>query len=346
VPSVLGALVHPVLGILSDAGHRRRIVLAGGVSFTLALVATSVAWGFHPLLVASCLLASAAGAFVSLSQASLMDMAPGEHERNMARWAAAGSVGVLAGPLALAGSAALGIGWRWLLLGLALLSVPLVAAARRLPLRHEGGAPRFGFVFRRALHAVRRRDVVRWLALLKLTDLLGDVFYGYLALYFVDVVHVDVIQAGLAVAVWSGTGLIGDWILIPLLARIDGVRHLRATAAAMLAAYPAFLLLPGLGPKLAVLALIGLLRAGWYAIPKARLFTELKGSSGTAIALSDLSGIVGRLSPAVLGLTAERLGLGAAMWALAVAPVALLIWLPRASGPGSATAASSPIPRD
>lgn len=344
---MLGALVQPSLGILGDSGHRRRIVLTGGIFFSVGLAATSVAWGFHPLLAASLLLSSASGAFVSLSQASLMDVNPAAHERNMARWVAARAVGVVVGPLALAGAAVIGVGWRGLMLWLAVLSLPFVVAARRLPLTRVGAHPQpFGSVFRGALRALRRGEVLRWLVLLELTDLLGDVFYGYLALYFVDVVHVNPTRAGLAVAVWSGAGLVGDLLLIPMLARLDGLRHLRASAAAMLLAYPAFLVVSGLGPKLALLALIGLLRAGWYAIPKGRLFTELRGSSGTAIALSDLSGLVGRLSPAFIGLAAERIGLAPAMWALVVAPAALLIGLPRRTAAKDATRPSSPTPRD
>ncbi|HEY3211256.1 MAG TPA: MFS transporter [Actinomycetota bacterium] len=346
LPNLLGAVVQPGLGILGDSGHRRPIVLSGGIAFALALVGTSLAWGFHPLLAASLLLASASGAFVSLSQASLMDLEPTAHERNMARWAAAGSIGVVVGPLALAGSAAAGVRWRGLILGLAVLSVPFVAAARRLPLGHDGVTPRFGLVLRGAWRALRRREILRWLVLLELTDLLEDVFFGYLALYFVDVVRVDAVRAGLAVAVWSGAGLVGDWLLIPLIARVDGIRYLRVTAIAMLVAYPAFLLTPGPAMKLALLALLGLLRAGWYAIPKGRLFTEMKGSSGTAVALSDLSGIVGRLSPAIIGLAAEHVGLGSAMWALVIAPLALLVWLPRGRVPSDATGTSAPTPRD
>jgi FSR family fosmidomycin resistance protein-like MFS transporter len=240
----------------------------------------------------------------------------------------------------------MGVGWRGLLLGLALLSVPFVVAARRLPLSHQGAAPRFGFVFKGAVRALGRGEVVRWLVLLKLTDLLNDVFYGFLALYFVDVVHVGPTRAGLAVAVWSGAGLVGDWLLIPLLARIDGLRLLRSTAAAMLFAYPAFLLVSGPGPKLAFLALIGLLRAGWYAIPKGRLFAELRGASGTAVALSDLSSLLGRLAPAIIGFAAERVGLDTALWALVIAPAALLIGLPWPAVAKGASRPSAPTPRD
>jgi predicted MFS family arabinose efflux permease len=52
---------------------------------------------FELLLLAFVLMYPASGAFVSLSQASLMDLAPDRREANMVRWTIAGAVGALAG---------------------------------------------------------------------------------------------------------------------------------------------------------------------------------------------------------------------------------------------------------
>jgi FSR family fosmidomycin resistance protein-like MFS transporter len=97
--------------------------------------------------------------------------------------------------------------------------------------------------------------------------------------------------------------------------------------------YPAFLLAPDPAWKLGLLGVLGLATAGWYAIPKGRLFAELSGASGTAVALSDAAGFVGRLFPLAIGIAAERLGLGTAMWVLLAAPVALLVGLSRSLVP-------------
>ena len=74
--------------------------------------------------------------------------------------------------------------------------------------------------FRGAVRALRRWEVVRWLVLLEATDLLGDVLYGFVALYFVDVVKVDPVVAGLAVVVLGASGMAGDVLLLPLLAPV------------------------------------------------------------------------------------------------------------------------------
>src|SRR5439155_22238154 len=118
-------------------------------------------------------------------------------------------------------------------------------------------------------------------------------------------VRVDPAAAGLAVFAWSLAGLAGDVALLRVLARVDGVRFLRWSAAAVAVVLPAFLLVDGLVPKLVLLSGLGVLRAGWYAIPKGRLFSALPGSSGTAIALSDLSDLASRLAPVGLGALAQ-----------------------------------------
>jgi FSR family fosmidomycin resistance protein-like MFS transporter len=328
VPDVVGSLVQPILGLLGDTGRRRAVVLAGGVVFAASLVLVAAANGFVTLLVAFAILSPASGAFVSLAQATMMDRAPDGRDRAMALWVLAGSVGVVAGPLLLAGALHLGFGWRSVMVWMAVLTIPvwLLAARIRFP---AGDGHRLMHVAREALRSLRRGAVWRWLILLELTDLLGDVLLGFVALYFVDVAGTSPVTAALAVTVLGICGLIGDALLVPVLRRVDGLRVLRWSAAAVLVAYPAFLAAPGIAAKIALLAALGALRAGWYAIPQARLFDEFHGSSGTAVAISDLGGLAARILPIGIGVLAQRAGLGAAMWVLLVAPVALLVGLPR-----------------
>ena len=70
--------------------------------------------------------------------------------------------------------------------GFAVVALALVApgSGARPSRPSDGERPRL----RDALRAIRRREVFRWLFLLELSDLLGDVLLGFLALYFVDAV--------------------------------------------------------------------------------------------------------------------------------------------------------------
>jgi FSR family fosmidomycin resistance protein-like MFS transporter len=194
-------------------------------------------------------------------------------------------------------------------------------APEEAPLQFRAG-------LRGALKALRRGEVVRWLVLLELANLMLDVFFGYLALYFVEVVHVSVEQAALGVVVWTVSEIVGNLLLIPLLERVNGVRYQRFSAGLTAIAFPCFLLLGPFALKLVLIGAIGLLRAGWYAILQARLYSALPGQSGIAVALGNLAGSVGGLIPLCLGAVAEAAGLRAAMWLLMAAPLALIAGLP------------------
>lgn len=300
-------------------------MLGGGVCFALALGLAAGAPSFWVLLVAFSLLYPASGAFVSLSQATLMDLEPERREHNMARWTFAGGVGVVLGPLALAGFALIGLGWRELFAGLAVVTVVLALLLRRSPeSADDEERPRL----RDAVLAFRQREVFRWLFLLELSDLLGDVLLGFLALYVVDEVGSSRATGGLAVAVWSAAGLAGAGAMIPLLRRVDGVRYLRASAALSFVLFVGFLLTPGAGPKLALVGAIAVVTAGWYPVLKARLYGALDGKSGlvlTAGALFPLNAVL----PLGIALLAERWGLEAALWPLLAAPLALVLLVPR-----------------
>ncbi len=327
LPSFIGAAVEPAFGLLADTGRRRALVLGGGVAYAAALVAIAAAWDFVPLFVALTVLAPSSGAFVGLSQVTLIDLGGDGPERGMARWVAAGSVGVVAGPLLLAAALGVGLGWRETFAALAVVGGVLVFAARAIPFRPADGS--FRESLREALAALRRREVLRWLVLKDVTNLMGDVLFGFLALYLVDVVGVGPAEAALAVAVWTAGGLAGDLALVAILRRVRPLVYLRATAVAALFVFPAFLLAPGLWPKVVLVAVLGALRAGWYAIPKGRLFAELPGRSGAALALADLTGLPFSLVPLGVGLLASQLGLGHALWAALLAPVALIVLVPK-----------------
>jgi FSR family fosmidomycin resistance protein-like MFS transporter len=330
VPGLVAAIVEPAIGLAGDTRHRRVIVLVGGLAFGAALLATGLAPGFAGLLAATIVLYPASGAFVGLSQANLMDAAPERREPNMARWVVAGSVGTVAGPLAFAAAAFGGFGWRSVLVVAAAPAVALAAAAWAVHPSHGGDDDTSAAsLLRTAFHAAREREVVRWLLVLELQDLQGDLLLGFLALYLVDVAGVSPVAAGIAVAVWSVAGLAGAVWLVRATRRMDGVRYLRISTGLALMLFPTFLLVPPLVPKLIAVAALAAVTAGWYPIAQARLFAAMPGASGTAIALSSLASLAGAVLPLAVATAAEHLGLSHAMWLLLVGPIAVLTLLPR-----------------
>jgi FSR family fosmidomycin resistance protein-like MFS transporter len=93
VPGLVGSALDPVIGVLGDTGRRRAVMALGGLAFAVSVALTSTAVGFWTLLAALMVGNPASGALVSLAQATLMDLAPADRERNMARWTLAGSFG-------------------------------------------------------------------------------------------------------------------------------------------------------------------------------------------------------------------------------------------------------------
>jgi len=325
VPGLVALVVEPPIGILGDRGLRRRLVLGGGVVFAAALVATALAPTYLVLLTSFVAIYPASGAFVSLSQATLMDADPANRERNMARWTMAGAVGVAAGPLLVA----TGAPWRVIFVAYAAVGMLLVVLARPLAFGYADPEANGESGFRAALRELRTPRVLRWLFLLELQDLGGDILYGYLALYFVDSVGVDVRTAALAVAVWTGADLVGNVIVLRALRRVGGLGWLRATALGVALVFPAFQVVPGLAPKLVLIALLGALHSGWYPISKARLYEALPGRSGTAMALASTTGALGAVMPLALGLLASRVGIHDAFWLVLLAPLSMLVFVPR-----------------
>ncbi|MBN8654137.1 MAG: MFS transporter [Anaerolineae bacterium] len=335
LPGIIAAFIEPFIGILGDVWRRRLLILAGGVFFTLALFSISISFSFLFLLLAFIILNPSSGALVNLSQANLMDSAPERHEQNMARWTFAGSLGVLTGPLMLGLFVYLGLGWRGTYALLTAISTACVLiAVRYLPAdKKETPFPSFREVFdgfKAAFQAFKRKEVWRWLLLLEFADLMLDVVFSFLALYFVDVVGVNETQAGIAVTIWLIMGLLTDLFFIPIIDRLkDTIRYLRITAFFEAFAFVAFLLIPGFLPKILLIILVNILNTGWYPILQGRLYSSLPGQSASIMAIGAVTDPLAKLLPLLIGILADRFGLGIAMWLLLLGPLALLIGLPK-----------------
>jgi len=123
VPLLVGGLLELPLGVLAGQGRRRRLaILGGGIFFMFTLLGMASARSFGVLLAAFVAFYPASGAFVSLTQAEIMDAWPDRQAQVMARWDLAGSAGAVAGPLLVTAVLAAGGGWRAGYLALAVLT--------------------------------------------------------------------------------------------------------------------------------------------------------------------------------------------------------------------------------
>lgn len=335
LPGILGNIIEPFIFTFADAWKRRVVLLTGGIFFIISLALTGISTSFLFLLSSYILFNPSSGALVGLSQVSLMDLQPERREQNMARWTFAGSLGVVIGPILLSGAAYIGFGWRGMFLGLACIAIlVLLFVWKRIPTDQTATEEIPGFrailaQFKSTFAALKNWGIVRWLILLEFSDLMLDVLYGFLPLYFVDVAGFSPAQAALSVVVWTGVGMLGDFLLIPLVERIKGIDYLRISVIIELILFPLFLLSSQAWLKLTLVGMMGFFNAGWYAILKANLFESMHGQSGAALVLDNVSGLFGKLIPFGIGLAAQTFGIGSAMWILIAGPLALFIGLPR-----------------
>ncbi len=334
IPGIVSGVLEVGMGVAADTRLRKPLIIGGGVLLGGSVLFAAASVNGWMLLGATVLLYPASGAFVSLSQASLMDIDPERHQQNMARWTFVGSVGVVVGTLTVAGASELGISWRALFaaVGSAMLVVTVIMS--RLEIGGSGSAREFSpGTMRRDLvgvwRSLRSFAVTRWLGILVFGDLMVDVLLGFIALYFVDVLDVSLTQAALAVSVWTIVGLIGDFALIPLLERFNGLAYLRLSALAVAGLFPAFLLTDSYWVAVAILGALGLLNAGWYSIPQGRLYSALPGRSGSVVSITSASAIFISLAPLGIGALATFTDLQTALWVLIVSPVALVFAVPR-----------------
>jgi FSR family fosmidomycin resistance protein-like MFS transporter len=300
------------------------VVLGGGVLFVLAVAAVAFAQNFGELLFAFVAFFPASGAFVSLTQAALMDAAPDRQARSMAWWDLAGSAGAVAGPLLLLAVLGAGGGWRGgylVVAAICALAWAGVLCARRLAATSDTAAadeprPRLTEIIAAA------RTAARWLVLLEVANLLVDVLTGFVAVYLVDVVHLTPAVAAAAVAIRLGAALAGDAALVLVLRRLSDRTVLRGTAIGAILLYPAFLLWPGAAARLVALALLSAVTATWYPLLQARLYGVVP--SPVAVTLNSAAALAGGFGPLAVGVVASVFGLPWALAGLAVVPVVLL----------------------
>ena len=344
LPHVVSMLIEPVIMLLGDTNLRKRLIIAGGLGIAVAMFLIATAASFPALLLAMVISFPASGAFVSLSQATLVDFNRGREPQMMARWSVAGSLGNVIGPLFVAAGFALALGWRWVftfLAAFALLLTILVLfphfPARPSPAFLSGedsiGASRRPLVMRTVYanlrEAVGNKELLRWIVLLQFSDLLLDVFIGYAPLFLTDVVGVTAIQASLLLSVLMLTSLAADVALLPILERFPGRTVVRASAAITAVIYVTWLLVPWPFAKIALMILLRFSTLGWYQVLQGEAYASTPGRSGTVMAIGSVFGLLGGGMAWLVGWIASQTGLPAAMWLLLFGPVSLVLFVPR-----------------
>ncbi len=313
VPAIFSNIVEPPMAALSDQGRRHLIIALGGLAFAGATWAIGAAHSMASLMAAMLLFYPASGAFVGLGQTAMIEATGQNHEAWMVRWTVAGSLGVVLGPVLLSVALAGGGSWRWPFVALGAAALLLAGWTWR----HSPPSPKrtqtakttpatWRQMLGNAAMAISKRDVLRWLVLLTVADLVLEQLVTFAPLYMVDVVGVQETTAALVLAAMTTAALGTEATLIAVLKRIDGLTWMRWTAPVVLASIAALLLGPWLPLKIAALLLIGAASAGWYAILQARLYQSLPGQPGMIMAIAGIFALLGDLTPVAMGALAKH----------------------------------------
>lgn len=340
VPSLVAMFAEPIIGLLGDTKHRRALVMGGLVATAAGLALAAAGQTYLVVLLAFTLLASASGAYVNLAQGTLIDLNPSRAEQTMARWVLLGSIGVTISPLIATAAFYVGYGWRalyWAVAGVAAVYIAVLFPQRFTA--HDGAeqelvSPRH--MWRTLWEGLNNKELLRWILLTELADLMLDKSLEVTGLYFHDVVGVSLAAASGAVAWVSLVGLIGSLALVPLIEKVKGLKLLRVTSAVVLVAYVAYLLLPVVWAKYALIGLISFCTASWFPTLRAKTYETLPGQSGLVMAVGSLANISSLFVPFAIGRVADTLGLQWAMWLLALGPATLIVGLPGAERAASA----------
>ena len=353
-PLFVSWLLEPPIFLLADR-HRKKLFIVGGLFAMGALdVVIGLSGSLYVVAGALLLSAPASGAGVSLSQATLMDLHPGDRERLMARWVFMGAAGDMAAPALFWLLGALALGWREAFLASGVLILlyatmlsrrsfaepapspapspppnPATDPAPEPDALAAGDAPSAGASDPGMLAALRTafgdRKLLVWLFAAWLCNLMDEILVAFGALHLRDNLGADSQTRALILMAYMAGMLLGLAILERLLARFEPLRLLAVAAVGSGAAYTAWLFARDPITSALWMAVTGLFAGSLYPLAKAQAYRALPGRSGMLNAMAHVFTPLDVLLPLALGLLADHFGLLLALSLLLVQPLGLLV---------------------
>jgi FSR family fosmidomycin resistance protein-like MFS transporter len=217
--TLVAMVIEPLMNVLSDRGSKKPWILSGLTLSALAFLLMGGVTDYALLLLAFLVWFPANGAGVGLSQAVLIDAAPGDGARIMTRWTLLSGVGDFLSPLVVAAFVAMGLGWPalcWLAatlwFGAAVLLFPQRFPASRAQSEESEDTERLS-VWANLRAAVRDPLLLRWSALTLIPTMLDDIFLGFVSLYLHDVLHLSETLIALIITLHMLAAFLGLFVL-------------------------------------------------------------------------------------------------------------------------------------
>lgn len=325
-PGLVALVVEPVLFVLADRYPRKWFVCGGLFAMALAAFAAALAPNVIVLGAAIALAYLGSGSGVALAQATLVDARPLERERVLTRWALFGEIGDLLAPVAMAGLAALQLGWRtaYAAVGAVVFVWAVLLARRSFPADSgEDEEDEEPGVFEALGAAVQNRRLIFWLGATALCDLLDEIVVVFATMYLRDQLDAGSVARSVVIGAAVAGAIAGVLITDRLLARVAPLRLLLASSVACGLSYAAWLVVPDVWLSAFFFFVVGVTAAPMYPIASAQAYAALPGRSGTVNAAGHVFTPLVLAMPWVLGAIADHFGARAALALLLVQPLGL-----------------------
>lgn len=311
-------LFGAVFGVAADHVSRRALAAAGAAGYGLGLIGFATGHNYAALAVSATAMGIAGDAMVRATEVALTDLAADDLDRALARQNLLGTIGDFCGPLLLAGSLALGWGWRPAVaaggVGLLAYAALLASVAFPGPLP-DGERPR---PLAGVLTAVRDPRVWALGAVMALADLFDEPFFAFVIAALDQERGVSPAAATL-VAVAATVGALGGAVVG------ERLRPSQVVSASVLAAGVAGI---AAAPSVAVAAIpaavVGAAAMALWIRTQASVLGLRVGQAGTTMSVVSSIAVVGTAFPLLVGGVSDAHGLMAGL-ATYVAAAALLV---------------------
>ena len=320
------ALEAPLLA--TAHGRRERLLRTAGLALMgLAMCGAALAPSYGFLLAALALYGPASGLGTNLAEAALVAASPRRREAVLARWSLLGLVGDLLAPAALAVSVAAGAGWRGALLASGVLAAAQAALSLRAPVASgassDSDPPSSGSPRRALRAALSCPRLVTWSAAAVPCALMDEVLVAFGAIWLAS--HLEADPSTRAAILVAGTvgALAGAAILERVAGRVRASTLLAVSGLGCAAAYVAWLAATSWVASAVALAFVGLFASAHYPLVRARAFAAMPDGPNVVLATGSAMGALELAVPLVVGVTADAVGIGAAMLLLLAQPLSV-----------------------
>jgi FSR family fosmidomycin resistance protein-like MFS transporter len=306
----IGLLATP-LGVVVDHVSRRAMAAVGGIGYGVGLCLFAIAGNFAMLFLAVVVMGLIGDALTRAVEVALVDVAGDKIEPALARTNLLGAVGDLVGPLLLAGSLAVGFGWRGAFWagGAMMIAYGVFLAIQPLPGPSGADDGEERSPWRGFLEVARDRRVIVAGLLVGVIVAFDDTFVGFAVAFLTTDRGLTPAVATLA----AGAGMAGGIAAAAWASRANRRQIGLRPCAVMLLAGVALLFVPNVVAAAVGTAAVGAAVNLAWIILQAGYMTLRPGQAGTTSAVAEAVANVGVLMPLAIGIVADHQGLTVAM---------------------------------